>query len=45
MISAHGKPANHSILVQRMGASRSDHLQFLHPRRLAPTAAAGRWGN
>ncbi len=32
---------NHSI--QRMGASRSDHLQFLRQRRLAPTADAGRW--
>ena len=32
---------NHSI--QRMGASRSAHLQFLRQWRLAPTADAGRW--
>jgi hypothetical protein len=29
--------------IQRMGASRSDHLQFLCQRRLAPTADARRW--
>ena len=32
--------ANNSM--QRMGASRSDHLQSLPRRRLAPTADAGR---
>jgi hypothetical protein len=34
------RASNHSI--QRMGASRSGHFQFLRQRRLAPTADAGR---
>ena len=33
--------SNHSI--QRMGASRSAHFQFLRQRRLSPTADADRW--
>ena len=32
---------NHTM--QRMGASRSGHFQFLGQRRLAPTADAGRY--
>ena len=35
------RTANHSM--QRMGASRSGQRQFERPRRLAPTADAGRW--
>ncbi len=36
-------PPNQSI--QRMGASRLDHLQFVYQQRLAPTADARRWAN
>jgi hypothetical protein len=32
---------NHTM--QRMGASRSGHWQFLYQWRLAPTADSGRW--
>ncbi len=31
--------------VERMGTSRSDHLQFVRQRRLVPTAHARRWAN
>jgi hypothetical protein len=37
------RPALPNQSIQRMGASRSDHSQFLHQRRLAPTADAHRY--
>ncbi len=33
----------HNYCVQRMGTSRSGHLEFAHQRRLVPTADAPRW--